>query len=45
MRRRPSTIPLTPAPQGSVTLDVEVQPVAGEEVSDNNDASYTVTFE
>ena len=39
------SIPLTPAPQGSVTLEVEVQPVAGEQVSDNNVASYPVTFE
>jgi hypothetical protein len=39
------TIPLTPAPQGQATLDVEVQPVPGEEVTDNNTASYTVTFE
>lgn len=39
------SIPLTPAPTGSVTLEVEVQPVAGEQVSDNNVASYPVTFE
>jgi hypothetical protein len=39
------SIPLTPAPQGSVTLEVEVQPVPGEQVSDNNVASYPVTFE
>lgn len=38
------TIPLAPTPQGQVTLDVEVAPVPGEEVTDNNEASYTVTF-
>jgi hypothetical protein len=38
-------IPITPAPQGDATLDVEVQPVPGEQVSDNNKASYQVTFE
>lgn len=35
---------LTPAPRGTVKLDVEVQPVPGEQVSDNNKASYTVEF-
>jgi hypothetical protein len=39
------TIPLTPAPQGEVTLEVEAEPVPGEEVSENNEASYTVVFE
>ena len=38
-------IPITPAPKGEVTLDVEVQPVPGEQVTDNNKASYTVTFQ
>jgi hypothetical protein len=38
-------IPITPAPKGQVKLDVEVQPVAGEQVTDNNKASYTVTFQ
>jgi CARDB len=38
-------IPLTPAPMGQATLDVEVHPVPGEKVSDNNKASYQVTFE
>lgn len=38
-------IPLTPAPTGSVTLEVEVDTVPGEKVSTNNKASYTVTFE
>jgi hypothetical protein len=39
-----ATITLTPAPSGQVTLDVEVEQVSGEEVTDNNKASYTVTF-
>jgi CARDB len=39
-----ATISLTPAPTGQVTLDVEIEPVTGEEVTDNNKASYTVTF-
>jgi hypothetical protein len=38
------SIPLTPAPSGSVTLEVEVEDVPGEEVSENNVASYPVTF-
>jgi subtilase family serine protease len=39
------TIPLTPTPKGETTLEVEVEPVAGEQVTENNEASYTVTFE
>lgn len=39
------TIPLTPAPKGQVTLEVEVHPVPGEKVVSNNKASYTVNFE
>ncbi len=38
-------IPLTPAPTGEVTLEVEAEPVPGERVSTNNKASYTVVFE
>ena len=38
-------IPLTPAPTGTVTLEVEAEPVPGEQVSENNEASYTVSFE
>ena len=38
------TIPLTPAPKGTVTLEVKVEPVPGEKVSENNEASYTVEF-
>ncbi|HET9163137.1 MAG TPA: CARDB domain-containing protein [Solirubrobacterales bacterium] len=40
-----ATIPLTPAPKGETTLEVEAEPVPGEEVSENNEASYTVIFE
>ena len=40
-----ASITLTPAPKGQVTLDVEVQPVPGEQVTENNKASYTVTFQ
>lgn len=39
------TIPLTPAPKGQVTLEVSVDTVPGEQVADNNEASYTVEFE
>jgi hypothetical protein len=38
-------IPLTPAPSGEVTLEVDVATVPGEQVSENNKASYTVVFE
>jgi hypothetical protein len=38
-------IPITPAPTGEATLDVEVKPVPGEQVSDNNSATYQVTFQ
>jgi hypothetical protein len=39
------TIPLARTPTGEVTLEVEAEPVPGEEVSENNEASYTVLFE
>jgi hypothetical protein len=39
------SIPLTPTPSGEVTLEVEVDTVPGEQVSENNEASYTVVFE
>jgi hypothetical protein len=39
------SIPLTPAPSGEATLEVEVDTVPGEQVSENNEASYTVAFE
>jgi hypothetical protein len=38
-------IPLVPAPTGTSTLEVEVQPVPGEQVTSNNEAAYTVEFE
>jgi CARDB protein len=38
-------IPLTPAPSGEATLEVKVDTVPGEQVSENNEASYTVAFE
>ena len=40
-----ATIALTPAPKGTVNLEVDVEPVPGEQVADNNKASYTVEFE
>jgi hypothetical protein len=40
-----ATIPLTPTPSGEVTLEVNVETVPGEQVSENNEASYTVVFE
>lgn len=40
-----ATIPLTPAPTGEATLAVKVETVPGEQVSENNEATYTVLFE
>lgn len=40
-----ASILLTPAPSGEVTLDITVAPVPGEQVLDNNEATYTVSFE
>lgn len=40
-----AVVPLTPAPKGETTLEVEVEPVPGEEFTDNNKATYTVNFE
>lgn len=40
-----ASITLTPAPTGEVTIDVSVAGVDGEALLDNNEASYTVTFE
>jgi CARDB len=39
------TIPFTGAPSGEVTLEVEVEPVPGEQVSENNEASYALLIE
>jgi hypothetical protein len=40
-----ASILLTPTPSGEVTLEVKVDTVPGEQVSENNEASYTVVFE
>lgn len=40
-----ATIPLTSTPKGTVTIEVEVDTVPGEQISENNEATYTVTFE
>jgi hypothetical protein len=40
-----AVVPLTPAPEGETTLEVEVEPVPGEQFADNNKATYTVLFE
>jgi hypothetical protein len=39
------SIPLTPAPEGETTLEVEAEPVAGEQITTNNEATYSVIFE
>ncbi len=38
------TVQLPTTPKGQVTLDVEVDAVPGEQVTDNNKATYTVDF-
>jgi hypothetical protein len=40
-----AAIPLTPTPEGEVTLEVKVDAVPGEQVTDNNEESFTVVFE
>jgi hypothetical protein len=40
-----ATILLTPTPKGEVTVDVKVDQVAGELVTENNEASYTLVVE
>ena len=40
-----TTIPLTSTPEGEVTLEVKAGPVAGEHLTENNEATYTVVFE
>jgi hypothetical protein len=40
-----TSILLTPTPSGEVTLEVEVEPVAGEQVTENNEAAYTLSIE
>lgn len=39
------TIPLTPAPSGEAALEVKVETVPGEQVSENNEATFAVAFE
>jgi hypothetical protein len=39
------SIPLTGAPSGEATLEVKVDTVPGEQISENNEASYTIAFE
>jgi hypothetical protein len=38
-------IPLVPAPSGEVTIEVEVETVPGEQIAENNLATYTITIE
>lgn len=40
-----AVIPLTPAPKGLVELEVKVEPVPGEQFTENNEATYSVNFE
>jgi hypothetical protein len=40
-----AVVPLTPAPEGETTLEVEAEPVPGEQVTTNNEATYAVNFE
>jgi hypothetical protein len=40
-----AVVPLTPSPEGETTLEVEVEPVPGEQVTTNNEATYSVNFE
>jgi hypothetical protein len=39
------SIPLTPTPTGEVALEVKVATVPGEQIAENNEATYTVLFE
>jgi hypothetical protein len=40
-----AVVPLTPTPEGETTLEIEAEPVPGEHVTTNNEATYTVNFE
>jgi subtilase family serine protease len=40
-----AVVPLTPAPKGETTLEVKAEPVPGEQVTENNEATYAVNFE
>lgn len=40
-----ATIPLTPTPSGEVALEVEVEAVPGEQITENNEATYSLLVE
>jgi hypothetical protein len=40
-----ASIPLTPTPSGEVTLEVEVEAVPGEQVTENNEGAFTLLVE
>ena len=40
-----AVVGLTPTPKGLTELEIEVEPVPGEEFTDNNEATYSVNFE
>ncbi len=40
-----AVIPLTPTPSGEVELEVVVEPVPGENITENNEATYTLIVE
>lgn len=40
-----ATIPLTPTPSGEVALEVEVESVPGETITENNEATFTLLVE
>ena len=40
-----AVVPLTPAPEGLTEVEVKVEPVPGEQFTENNEATYTVNFE
>lgn len=40
-----ATIPLTPTPEGEASVEVKAGPVPGENITENNEATYAVVFE
>jgi hypothetical protein len=40
-----TTVTLTPTPEGSVEMEVKAGPVPGENITENNEATYSVVFE
>jgi subtilase family serine protease len=40
-----AVVPLTPAPEGLTEVEVKVEPVPGEQFTENNEATYSVNFE